>query len=193
MFRTRLVPATMAAIIVLGAASAANASSGEKENAGEISAVLSAKTSISQAIKTAEQKTGGRAMKADLEHEHGNYAYEIKTVTKDKVTNIFVDPASGKITRTDDEGLIAKIFDEEDQSEFRKLAAASVTLGTAVTTAEKNTGGRAVEANFENEDGKTRFEVEVAKDKAMHKVVIDAASGKVIKVLPARKGEHNEG
>lgn len=192
MFRTKLVPATMAAVIALGTAGAAFASSGEKENANEISAVLNAKSSISQAVAAAEKQTGGRAMKVDVEHEKGTYLYSIKTVSKDKVSDVFVDPASGKITRTDDEGLIAKVFDKEDQAEFAKLAASPVTLSTAVATAEKETGGKAIEAAFESEDGKMLFEVEVAKDKAVQKVTIDAASGTVVKVSAAEAGEHKE-
>ena len=131
-------------------------------------------------------------MKVDVEHEKGTYLYEIKTVSKDKVSEVFVDPASGKITRTADEGLIAKVFDKEDQAEFAKLAASPVTLSTAVATAEKEIGGKAIEAAFENEDGKMLFEVEVAKDKAVHKVMIDAVSGKVVKVSAAEAGEHKE-
>lgn len=192
MFRTKLVPATMAAVIALGTAGAAFASSGEKENANEISAVLNAKTSISQAVAAAEKQTGGRAMKVDVEHEKGIYLYEIKTVSKDKVSEVFVDPASGKITRTDDEGMIAKVFDSEDQAEFAMLAASPVTLAAAIVTAEQETAGKAVEAAFENEDGTMLFEIEVAKDKAVHNVMIDAASGKVVKVSAAEEREHNE-
>lgn len=192
MIRTKLIPVTMAAALALGAASATYASSGENENAKEVSAVLSAKTSVSQAIAAAEQQTGGRAMKVDVGHEKGGYQYEIKIVSKDKVSEVFVDPASGKITRTDDEGLIAKVFDNEDQAEFAKLAASPVTLASAVATAEKEIGGKAIEAAFENEDGNMQFEVEVAKDKAVQKVMIDATSGKVVKVSASEEGEHNE-
>tara|TARA_R110002096_G_C14516811_1_gene716591 strand:- start:3 stop:179 length:177 start_codon:yes stop_codon:yes gene_type:complete len=46
----------MAAVIALGTAGVAFASSGEKENANEISAVLNAKTSISQAVAAAEKR-----------------------------------------------------------------------------------------------------------------------------------------
>lgn len=192
MFRSKLASATMVAVIALGTTSAALASSGEKENAKEVSAVLNAKTTISRAIATAETQSGGRAMKVDVEDENGAYLYEIKTVSKDKVSEVFVDPASGKIVRTDDESLIAKVFDKEDQAEFAKLAGSPVTLATAIATAEKETGGRAIDAAFEDEDGGTLFEVEIAKDKAVHKVMIDATSGKVVKVSAAEHGEHKE-
>ena len=192
MSRSKLIPATMAAIIALATAGAALAATGEQENTAEMSAILGAKTSLAEAIATAEKQTGGRAMRVDLEHKKGAYLYFVKTVSKDKVTEVFIDPASGKVTRTEDEGLIAKVFDTEDRSEFKNLAGSSVTLGSAVATAEHDTGGKAVDARFENEEGKMRYEVEVAKNNAIQKVVIDSASGKVLKVVTAEEGEHSE-
>ncbi len=192
MFRSKFVPATMAAVIALGASGAAFAASGENESGQEIAAVLGAKTSVTQAIAAAEKQTGGRAMKIDVQKEEGAYLYEVKTVSKDKVAEVFVDPASGQVVRTDDEGLIAKLFDREDQGEFSKLAASSTTLGAAIATAEQHTGGKAIEASFDNEDGAMLFEVEVAKDNAIHKVMIDSANGSVLKVTTAEHGEHDE-
>jgi uncharacterized membrane protein YkoI len=72
MLRSKLIPATMAAVIALGAG-AASAATGEHENAGEIAAALAAKVSPAQAIATAEQQTGGRAMKIDVESEKGTF------------------------------------------------------------------------------------------------------------------------
>ena len=191
MFRSKILPAAVAAVIAFGAAGAANAASGEKENSGELAAVLGAKTSVTQAIATAEQQTSGRAMKIGLEKEKGAYIYEIKTVSKDKVAQVFIDPASGQVVRTDDEGLIATVFDRDDQDEFAKLATSATTLSAAVATAEQHIGGKAIEASFGNEDGTLSFEIEVAKDNAVHKVMIDSASGKVLKVTAAEEGEHN--
>lgn len=192
MFRSKILPATMAAVIALGASGAAFAASSENENGQEIAAVLGAKTSVAQAIAAAEQQTGGLARKIDVEKEKGAYRYEVKTVSKDKVAEVFVDPASGQVVRTDDEGLIAKVFDREDRDEFAKLAGSSTTLAAAVATAEQHTGGKAIEASFDNENGTMLFEVEVAKDNAMHKVMIDSANGKVLKVAAAEEGEHDE-
>jgi hypothetical protein len=54
MFRSKFLPATMAAVIALGASGAAFAATGENENGQEIAAVLGAKTSVTQAIAAAE-------------------------------------------------------------------------------------------------------------------------------------------
>jgi uncharacterized membrane protein YkoI len=192
MIRTQVLPAAMAAFLALSASGVALASSDEHENAKEISAVLNAKTSLAQAIATAEAKAGGRAMKVNVEHESGTYQYEVKIVAKDKVSEVFIDPASGKVTRTDDEGLIAKVFDKEDQEEFAKLSGSPVSLSTAVATAEKETGGKAVEAAFESEDGKAQYEVELANGATVRKVVVDGTSGKVVKTSASEEREHEE-
>ncbi len=189
MFRSKILPATMAAAIAVGATGMAFASSGENEHSREIAAVLGAKTSIAQAIAAAERQSGGLAMEVDVEKENGAFVYEVKTVSKDKIAEVLVDPASGKVLRTGDEGLIAGILDREDQDEIAKLAASSTTLAAAIATAERQTGGKAIEASFDGEDGATLFKVEVAKDNAVHKVRIDGATGKVSKVTVA---EHED-
>lgn len=191
MLRSRILPIAVAAVVSLGAAGAAYAGNGEKENTGELAVVLAAKTSIAQAIAKAEQQTGGHAMKIGLEKEKGAYVYEIKTISNGKVTQAFVDPASGQVIRTEDEGLIAKAFEREDKVEFAKLAASPTTLAAAIATAEQRAGGKAIEAGFGNEDGVPSFEVEVAKDNAVHKVMIDSATGKVLTVTAAEDGEHD--
>ena len=191
MFRSTIFPTTVATVIFLSAAGVAFADRGEKESAKEIAAVLSAKTPIVEAISAAEQKTGGRAMKAEIEREKGVYVYEIKTVSKDKAVKVFVDPTSGKVVRTDDAGLIAKIFDRDDQDEVAELAAWPTTLTAAITTAEQHVGGKSIEARFDDEDGKPLFKIEVAKDSTVHKVTIDATNGKVLKVATTHEDEHH--
>jgi uncharacterized membrane protein YkoI len=94
--------------------------------------------------------------------------------------------------RTNDEGLISKVLDRDDRDEFARLADSSTTLVAAIATAEQHAGGKAIEASFEDEDGALLFEVEVSKDNAVHKVMIDSASGKVLKVAAVDDGEHDE-
>ncbi|MEQ8693971.1 MAG: PepSY domain-containing protein [Gammaproteobacteria bacterium] len=192
MLRSKIIPATMAAVIALGVTGGAFAASGGSDNTQEIAAALGAKTSITQAIAAAEQQTGGRALKIGLEMEKGSYLYEITTASKDKIAEVSVDPTSGKVVRTDDKGLIARFFDSEDRGKLSELTASPTTLAAAIAAAEQHTGGKAIEASFDDEDGSVQFEIEVAKDGLVHKVQIDSASGKVLKVAAAEAGEHDE-
>lgn len=192
MFRSRIIPAAMVAVMAMGAAGTVFAESGEHENSKEVTAVLGAKTSVAQAIAAAEQKTGGRAMKVDVEKQKGAYLYEVKTVSNDTVANVLVDPSTGQVVNTENEGFIAKVFDREDKAEFAKLAAAPTTLAAAIATAEQHTGGKAIEASFDNENGAMLFKIEVAKDNAVHRVAVDSATGNVTKVSATEDGEHED-
>ena len=87
---------------------------------------------------------------------------------------------------------IAQADDKPDAQEMAKLMAAKTSLAQAIAIAEKETGGRAIDAGFDNEDGTVTLEVEVLKDKDVSKVVVDAETGKVVKVtaLDAEDGEN---
>jgi uncharacterized membrane protein YkoI len=55
-----------------------------------------------------------------------------------------------------------------------------MTLADAIALAERQTGGKAVEATLEQEHGTVSFEVEIMKDRAFRKVTIDARTGQVV-------------
>ena len=184
----------MAAVIAVGSMGAAFAGEIENENSQEITAALSSKTSITQAITSAEQQTGGRAIKVGLEDHDGGYIYKVKVITKDDNTSeVSVDPVSGKMLSTETEGLISRVFDRDERADAAKLKDAQTTLAAAIATAEQQGGGRAIEAGYENENGRVQFQVAVAKDHTVQDVKIDTATGKVVKVEAAGDGEHQDG
>lgn len=80
-----------------------------------------------------------------------------------------------------------------DQDDLATLAKSRVTLADAVAAAERQTGGRAMEAAVEEENGAAVFEVKVASNNAVQKVVVDAQSGKVLKVGPSADGHGGNG
>jgi uncharacterized membrane protein YkoI len=86
---------------------------------------------------------------------------------------------------------IAYAGDTLDADAMAKLMAAKTTLGQAIAIAEKETGGKAIDADFAHEDGAMTAEIEVLKDKSVSKVVIDADSGKVLKVTVAEADKDN--
>jgi len=63
-----------------------------------------------------------------------------------------------------------------------------MTLADAIALAERQTGGKAVEATLEQEHGTVSFEVEIMKDRAFRKVTIDATTGQVV----ASKADHRD-
>jgi uncharacterized membrane protein YkoI len=156
-------------------------------------------TSLAQAVRIAEQQTGGRARKAELEREKSTYVYEIKTVSKDSAAKVLVDPASGTVLRFDAPGFISSIagvFDRDDQRKdqaaFARLEASSMTLAGAIDSAEKEAGGRAVKAVLKSLYGSTLFEVSVVKDLTTHKLAVDPATAKVVTVAPRGKAKDDD-
>jgi len=87
---------------------------------------------------------------------------------------------------------IAQAGDKPDAQEMAKLAAAKTSLSQAIVIAEKETGGKAIDADFDNEDGTLSLEIEVLKDNAVSKVIIDADTGKVVKVAAVADNEDEE-
>ena len=80
---------------------------------------------------------------------------------------------------------VAHADDKLDSAEMATLMAAKTSLAQAIAIAEKETGGKAIDAGFDSEDGATTLEVEVLKDKNVSKVIVDAETGKVVKVTVA--------
>ena len=192
MNRSRTLSAIAAAVIAFGASGAALASPKGGEEAQEIATVLGAKTSIAQAIAAAEQKTGGRALQIDVDKASGAYVYEIKTLSKDKLTEVLIDPASGQILKTRSEGLIGRLLEREDKADMARINSAPTTLATAVTAAEQHVGGKAIEASFDGEDGHAVYKVEVAKDNAVKKVRVNAQTGAVTDHMSSAHDEDEE-
>ncbi len=99
MLRTKILPAAMAAAVAVGASGGAFAATGEKGDAKDIAAVLNAKTSLAEAIATAERQVGGKAIDAGLENEGSTMRFEVE-VAKDKtVQRVLVDPQTGKVVK----------------------------------------------------------------------------------------------
>ena len=56
-----------------------------------------ASTSLTQAISTAEGKVGGKTLSARLAHWHGEDFYDVHVLKDDKLTDVHVSLADGKI------------------------------------------------------------------------------------------------
>jgi uncharacterized membrane protein YkoI len=192
MHRFHIRSAIMAAVIIIGGTGGAFATGGENENGHEAAAVLGAKTSLAQAVAAAEQHTGGRAARVGVEEDEGAYVYQVRTVTTDNVTDVFIDPASAKVLRADDEGFFDSIFDWDHDEDLNALMASPTTLAMAITAAEQKVGGNAIEARLEDEDDALRFKVEVIKDATVHQVLVDGATGTVLTVSAAEDDDHDE-
>ena len=85
--------ATLAATAISGAYAAESA-----EN--DALAIDSAKISLTQAVAAAEQAIGGKASKAEYEHENGQSMFEVEVIKDKRVMDVKVDPMSGQVLST---------------------------------------------------------------------------------------------
>jgi len=190
----------LAATMMLGSAVAFAES---RDDDRQANAIASAGFSLSDAIAAVKGKRKGTPFEAGLEEEEGKLIYKIKLVDKDgNVSRVFFDPNSGKLLKTSPEGLIEQIksvFDSDDKRQIDTVRTAKVDLGRAVILAEQSSGGRALDARIENENGKILYGIELARNGISEAVNVEPQSGKVTQVSDKNdredgehEGEHEE-
>jgi len=104
----RIVGRVFAIVIGSVLALSAPAWSGEKdkhetdETKEAVEMSKTAKVTVEQAIKTANEKMPGKVIEAELEKKHGKAVWEVEVVGEDgKVTEVHVDADSGAVIDTE--------------------------------------------------------------------------------------------
>src|SRR5918994_1698559 len=121
-----------------------------------------AKTSLTQAIQTAEKAQGGqaRAVDAEFDHDDGKSLYEIKVMSGDQVMTYHIDAVSGQSTKSEEQGALAD-FLGVNKVDPAKLNAAQTTLAQAI--------------------GGVHYEVTVLVGDEAREVEVDGSTGQVLK------------
>jgi uncharacterized membrane protein YkoI len=185
MFRSKRVPAALAIMMMTAgpaafAASTQTTLSGGKENRHDAAAVMGATVTPQQAIAAAEQNAGGHAMRIDFKHEKGADLYRVKVLVNGAAEIVKIDSSSGKVLSSEKPGIVERVLEREDKNEVTKLQNAKTTFVAAIDAAEKQTGGKTVEARVEDEDGHLAYEVQTVKDKTKQRVRVDVDTGQVV-------------
>jgi len=79
-----------------------------------------------------------------------------------------------------------------DENDALGITDARISLTQAISTAEQHVGGKASSAEYEHEDGRWIFEVEVVKGRDVMDVEVDPTSGEVLSVVNDKVDEGNE-
>lgn len=88
---------------------------------------------------------------------------------------------------------LAKENKDQATNEAQVMQNAKITMQQAIATAEQAVGGKAVGSGIDDENGVVTFEVEVMKDGAQHKVLIDTQTGKITKQALASADDEGDG
>lgn len=110
----KFTPLALAALVAAGTVSGVALAKETDHEKADAAALASAKVSLSQAIATAEQKSGGKAVGAGVDHEKGAVRIAVEVVGGHGVQTVLVDPQSGQVTATHNGGEHEDEGDETD-------------------------------------------------------------------------------
>ena len=161
----------------LGTASMMTVQASTKSQSSEAMAAVQSKVSFEQALNIAQKTVKGDIVSAEFDQNDYSAGgkYEVKVIANNTEYEIDIDADSGKVLKTKQEKL-----DNKDIAEYKAMKQAKVNLNQAMQTAARSVCGTVVEAEFDNDDGQSVYEIKVAKGDQTHKVMIDAMTGKVI-------------
>ena len=161
----------------LGTASIMTVQASNKSQGSEAMAAVQSKVSFEQALNIAQKTVKGDIVSAGFDQNDYSAGgkYEVKIIANNTEYEVDIDADSGKVLKTKQERL-----DNKDRAEHKAMKQAKVSLNQAMKTAARSVGGTVFEAEFDNDDGQSVYEIKVAKGDQTHKVMIDAMTGKVI-------------
>jgi uncharacterized membrane protein YkoI len=71
---------------------------------------------------------------------------------------------------------------DKEAKELQLFSQAKISLTKAIKAAEQKVGGKAMEAEVDDESNTVQFEIEILKGGKIHEVIVDGITGKVLKV-----------
>ena len=143
----------------------------------EAVAAAKSKISLEQAIAIGQKTIKGDLVSAKFD-QNGYSAggkYDVKFIAHNTEYKLRVDADTGKVLSAKQEKL-----DKDDIAEYKAMKNSKVSLAQAMQKATQNVNGKVIEAGFDVDNGKSVYEIKVAKGNQIHKVVIDSMTGKVI-------------
>ena len=101
MNRTKPVALAMVSVLTMGTLAAAGAAyAKDKElRTNEAAIMANAKVTMAQAIATAEQHTGGKAVGTGIEDENGTVFLEVQVLKDNQTHSVLIDPQSGQVVK----------------------------------------------------------------------------------------------
>ena len=101
-----------------------------------------------------------------------------------KKHNIILQAMLAMVIMTSATANIAQAGESKDKEakELKLFSQAKISLTEAIKVAEQKVGGKAMEAEVDDESNTVQFEVEILKDGKIHEVMVDGKTGKVLKV-----------
>jgi uncharacterized membrane protein YkoI len=134
---------------------------------------------IRAAIAAASTESDGTVVEVELFSSRaiGSPVWEVEFVVDDETEReVFVDATTGEVqdVRTESVG--------DDQDVRPALSTVAIDAGAAIDAAEEAAGGRTIELELSDDDGRPVWDAEVAEGETERDVVVDATDGRVLDV-----------
>lgn len=161
--------------VITTAASAAS-------NVDEVRAAQAAKISLKQAITIASKSASGILISADFDEDDSDAigkggVYELEFSTDSVNYEIKVDANTGKVVKKETDRL-----DGDDINAYQVQKKAKTDIMKAINIAEKQTGGKILEIEFENDrdyaNHTAYYKADLLKGNKIVSINVDANSGK---------------
>lgn len=151
-------------------------------NVDEVRAAQAAKISLKQAITIASKSASGILISADFDEDDSDAigkggVYELEFSTDSVNYEIKVDANTGKIVKKETDRL-----DGDDINVYQVQKKAKTDIMKAINIAEKQTGGKILEIEFENDrdyaNHTAYYKADLLKGNKIVSINVDANSGK---------------
>jgi len=145
---------------------------------------------VSQVIAGVEKEENGRVVFFKIKREEDNpLQYKMKILKEGKVFEAKVDPKSGKVLKTESEGLFSYFSDDREKIP----SSAKLSLKDAISIVEKQYGGKALRGAFERNSGMEMFRIRMANTEGAFTVMVDANTGELFRVSSNPGRNHDDG
>ncbi len=133
------------------------------------------------AVKIVEETYAGDIVDVDFDHDDGKPKYEVEYTKDNKRYEVDIDATDGKVIKNE--------RDDHDrhESKGKDVQKANkkndfITAQEAIDIALQKKSGFVKEVEFDHDDGRYEYEVEIQTKQGEYEIEIDAVTGEVLKV-----------
>jgi uncharacterized membrane protein YkoI len=142
-----------------------------------LAAFAKVKTGLIDAVTAGEKEAGGgKAVDATFDPTGTSPVYRVTVYRNNTLWEGFFDADSGKSTGKTNNIAETELEDQE-KKELSGITSAKNSMLDAIKAAEKEGGGKAIDAGIEEHDGKMWYQVAVVKSGAVQPILVDPATG----------------
>ncbi|CAG36084.1 unknown protein [Desulfotalea psychrophila LSv54] len=142
---------------------------------------------LSQVVEEQAKKTAATVIEAELEmkslglSEQKQPVYKIVTYKKGGRVKYYIDSVTGKVLLSKKKGNWNPL--DDDMLEAEAMSKAKISMGRAITLAEKKFSGKAIEAEIDEDDDVLYYKVKLVPKSGVIKALVDPKVGTPYEVV----------